>query len=65
VNITTHDVIIAVLFLVIGWFLHILWDVVCDWIADVTDSAHSLLYDVFAIIGVVAVAVAIGYAVTH
>lgn len=64
-NITPHDIIIAVMFLAIGWFLHLLWDVICDWIADVTDSAHSLLYDVFAIIGVCAVAGIFGYFVTH
>ncbi len=64
-DVTTRDVVIAVMFLVVGWCGHILWDVVCDWLTDTFDAGRSMLYDLFALCEAVSVAIAVGYAVTH
>jgi hypothetical protein len=65
VDVTTRDVVIAVLFLVIGWCGHLVWDAICGWAEEAFDTGRSVVYDFFALAGAVAIAVGIGYWATH
>lgn len=61
----TGEVVLAVVFFVLGWLACTGWDALCDWVAEKTGHASSMVGDVFALIGAVTVAVGIGYWVTN
>lgn len=63
-TVTTHDMVIAVAFLVVGWLAHMGWQALCDLIMDATGRAGGFIGDLFAVIGVVAVCLLIGWLVT-
>jgi len=65
VTVTAHDVVIAVLFTIVGWLAHMGWQELCDMLWTATGRAAGLLGDLFALIGVVAVCALIGWAVTN
>lgn len=64
-DVTTRDIVIAVLFLVIGWCGHILWDAICAWSEAAFDTGRGMFYDLMALAGAVAISVAIGYWLTR
>jgi hypothetical protein len=57
--------VLAVVFLVIGWCAHIVWEYFLDWLSEATGAAGNLLWDLFGIVGLVVVCVGIGWAVTQ
>lgn len=64
-TITTEMVVVAAMFFVLGWVAHIGWDLLVEALFGAIDGARSILVDVFAVIGAVAVAVLVGYLVTN
>ena len=62
---TGRDIAIAVIFLALGWFLHMLWDEFTRWLYDMTGHVHGFLWDLLAWIGIAAVCLGLGYVVTH
>lgn len=62
---STQLVVVLVAGIVAGWVLHMIWDVVLDWLYDTTGFVGSIMYDVCAVIGVLAVCVALGTAAVH
>jgi len=65
VTVTTHDVVIAILFTIVGWLAHMGWQELCDAVWHATGRAGGLIGDLFALIGVVAVCFVIGWWFTH
>lgn len=63
-TVTTRDAVIAGLFLVVGWLAHRGWQALCDLLLDATGRAGGFIGDLFAIIGVLAVCLLIGWLVT-
>lgn len=64
-TVTGRDVVIAVVFLVIGWVLKTLYEALMDWLYDAFGMARGLVWDLCAVAGIVAVCLAFGYLVTH
>ncbi len=62
-NVTVRDVLISVLFLMVGWMLHMLWDGLMDWIERTFGNMGGVLWDLCAIVGVVVVCLGIGFGV--
>jgi hypothetical protein len=63
--VSTQNIVIAVLFLLVGWVLHMMWDRLVDWMYDATGFASSIMWDVLAIIGILTVCVGVGFVVVH
>lgn len=49
---TTRDVVIAIIFLVLGWCLCMIWSAVLDWIYNLTGWVGSWAWNAFAMIGI-------------
>jgi hypothetical protein len=63
--VTGRDITIALIFLVIGWCAHLLWDWFTDWLYDTTGRVHGFLWDLCAWVGIAALCLGIGFAVTR
>lgn len=61
----TQDWVTVAVVFAVGWFAHMGWDALCDFVLDAADGARSVLVDVFAVVGALTVAVFVGYVVTH
>lgn len=46
--------IVGAVCLIVGWYAHILWDEFLDWLEDATGAAGGALWDLLAIVGIVA-----------
>lgn len=64
-KVTPGLVVVAVVFLVLGWVMHLVWDWIVDWIYDSTGWVSSVLWDLFAILGVLVVVCGIGFGAVH
>lgn len=64
-GVTGRDVVIAVLFLGVGWMLRLLWDWFVDWLYDTTGLVSSMMWDVFAVLGILVVCVGVGFGAVH
>lgn len=62
---TGRDILIAVVCLLVGWFAHVLWDEFTDWLYETTGRAHGFLWDLCAWVGLIAICLLIGWAVTR
>lgn len=54
-------VIVGIVCLIIGWFGRFAWDVLTDWWFDATDFAGSIMRDLLALVGVIALVAVIAY----
>jgi len=65
VNVTGRDIVIAVVFLVVGWLLRTLWDAFVDWLYETHDIVTSFVWDACAVLGILVVCVGLGFAAMH
>lgn len=64
-TITSQLVTVAGVFLVLGWVLHMIWDGLLDAFYEMTGWVTSIAWDLFAILGILAVVSAIGFSAVH
>lgn len=60
---TVELVVVGVVCLLVGWFGRGLWDDFCDWLEEATGAARSVVWDLFAVLGIIAASVAVGWIV--
>lgn len=58
---TSTVVIVGIVCLIIGWFAHYAWDVLANWWFDATDVAGSIMRDLLALVGIIALVAAGAY----